>query len=95
MGNTNTNISNIITEYDMNEVKKHCKKNDAWLVIDGYVYDVSNFNHPGGDIISIGYGQDASEKFHNENVRHSSRAKKLLKTMQIGKLKKINNMCCI
>jgi L-lactate dehydrogenase (cytochrome) len=36
------------------EVKKHNKENDCWIVLNGIVYDISNYinSHPGGiDII--------------------------------------------
>jgi cytochrome b involved in lipid metabolism len=80
----------LLPEYDMTEVRKHNKANNSWLVIDGYVYDVSTFRHPGGDIIEIGYGKDATNQFHNENVKHSKTAKKLLKSFLIGKVKTID-----
>ncbi len=77
-----------LTEYDMTEVNKHNKIHDAWIVINEKVYDVSNFKHPGGDIISISYGMDATSNFYNKYVRHSPKARKLLKQFLIGKLKK-------
>lgn len=76
-----------LPEYTMSTVNKHNTYNDAWIVVDGYVYNVSEFRHPGGNIIEICYGKDATLQFHNENVRHSKTAKKLLKSFLIGKLK--------
>jgi len=39
-----------VTRYSVTEVAKHNTLNDAWLIINGYVYDVTQFarNHPGG-----------------------------------------------
>jgi cytochrome b involved in lipid metabolism len=56
--------SNIQTKkYSWNEVKQHNSKNDLWIVIDGYVYDITNFQkkHPGGSkVVNFYSGQDAS-----------------------------------
>lgn len=40
--------------FELEEVKKHTREDDCWLVVDGDVYDVTEFldEHPGGfDII--------------------------------------------
>jgi cytochrome b involved in lipid metabolism len=75
------------TFYTMEEVAKHNKKSDAWLVINNMVYDVTNWipDHPGGMIIMKGVGMDATELF--KKVGHDSYAKNKLKTFKIGKLK--------
>jgi len=79
-------------EYTMEEVQKHNKENDLWLVIDGNVYDVTNFlsNHPGGinPLLNRG-GQDVSTYFHNI-TKHKSNAEMstLMKSMLIGKVVK-------
>lgn len=52
--------------YSMGEVAKHNKDGDAWVVIDGGVYDVSTFAemHPGGEQLLLQYaGQDVTEDF--------------------------------
>ena len=49
------------------EVAKHAGRKDSWLVIDGNVYDVSNFaaRHPGGtELFRAWVGRDASAPFH-------------------------------
>ena len=76
-------------EYTMEEVKKHDKPNDAWLVIDGNVYDVTKFipHHPGLGAIFNGVGKDATEIFHR-NPYHKKSSHDKLKTLYIGKLKK-------
>lgn len=47
------------------EVAKHCTEDDAWIVINGNVYDVTDWapQHPGGSIIYKYAGADASDQF--------------------------------
>ena len=74
-------------EYTLEEISKHKKKSDAWLVISGKVYDITKWidNHPGGDIIMKGAGKDATKMF--KAIGHSSDSTKILKKLYIGKLK--------
>ena len=56
------------------EVAKHNKDNDCWVILNGKVYDVTSFlpDHPGGKrAITLYAGKDASEEFnmlHAPNV---------------------------
>ena len=87
--NTKSNTkSNKSTEYTLEEVAKHNKKSDAWIVIHNKVADVTKWIplHPGGDIIMKGVGKDATTLF--DNTGHDEYAKKMLKKYQIGILKK-------
>jgi len=47
------------------EVAKHASEDDAWLIIDSKVYDVTSFapTHPGGTIIYKFAGHDATDQF--------------------------------
>lgn len=83
-----TTKSNKSTEYTLEEVAKHNKKSDAWIVIHNKVADVTKWIplHPGGDIIMKGVGKDATTLF--DNIGHDEYAKKMLKKYQIGILKK-------
>lgn len=50
------------------EVSDHCSHNDAWIVLNGVVWDVSGFAvvHPGGeDVIIQHYGRDGSEMYND------------------------------
>lgn len=50
------------------EVSDHCSDNDAWIVLNGVVWDVSGFAsvHPGGeDVIIQHYGRDGSETYND------------------------------
>ncbi|KAF7428530.1 hypothetical protein PC9H_007754 [Pleurotus ostreatus] len=54
-------------QYTMEEVAKHTKKDDVWVVIDGQVLDVTEFlpDHPGGEkAIMLYAGRDATEEFN-------------------------------
>jgi cytochrome b involved in lipid metabolism len=51
------------TVYTWSEVQLHTKKDDKWLVMDGQVYNITNWvgKHPGGSrVISHYAGQDAT-----------------------------------
>ncbi|KAG6897724.1 hypothetical protein C0992_011934 [Termitomyces sp. T32_za158] len=53
--------------YSVEEVAKHNKKDDVWVIIDGQVLDVTKFlpDHPGGEKAILLYaGRDATEEFN-------------------------------
>ena len=55
-------------EYSMEEVAKHNKKDDLWIVVKGIVLDVTNWldEHPGGPQALFSHmGRDASEGSHH------------------------------
>jgi cytochrome b involved in lipid metabolism len=51
--------------FTWDEIKRHNRAQDLWLVIDGSVYDVSNFTgHPGSyDLLVQNGGSDATLGF--------------------------------
>jgi predicted heme/steroid binding protein len=54
-------------EYTVEDVAKHNKKDDVWVIIDGQVLDVTKFlpDHPGGEKAILLYaGRDATEEFN-------------------------------
>ncbi|MFK5892205.1 MAG: fatty acid desaturase [Pseudomonadota bacterium] len=53
-----------------NEVALHNSFTDCWIVIDGNVYDISNFisQHPGGSILGIYAGEDATAAFYSSHM---------------------------
>lgn len=66
------------------EVQKHKEDNNVWLVINGRVYDVSEYNeHPGGyELLIDNAGYDATDAFEDND--HSMLAKQRLETYFIG-----------
>ncbi|KAI1922925.1 Osmotic growth protein [Ophidiomyces ophidiicola] len=61
-------------EFSMDEVSRHNKKDDLWIVVKGVVMDVSNWldEHPGGSQALFSHmGRDATEEFemlHDDEV---------------------------
>ncbi|KAL7267500.1 Osmotic growth protein [Rhizina undulata] len=61
-------------EFTLEEVAKHNKKDDVWVVVKGVVMDVTNFleDHPGGVQAVLNFaGRDATEEFemlHDDEV---------------------------
>lgn len=78
-----------LKEFSKEEVAKHNKNEDCWVIIRDQVYDVSKFinDHPGGaDSIMIYAGGDATEQF--ELMHADSILKKYGPEFIIGKLGK-------
>jgi len=60
-------------EFTAEEVAKHNKKDDIWVIVDGQVLDVTKFlpDHPGGEKAILLYaGRDATEEF---NMLHDAK----------------------
>ena len=68
------------------EVAGHDSVSSCWMIIDGNVYDVTEYVplHPDGDSILRGCGKDASEMF--VSVDHSMTARELLTSYLLGAL---------
>ena len=50
----------------LEEIQKHDTEENGWIVLDGNVYDVSAYDHPGGKVIFkrfLGGNLDAKEEF--------------------------------
>jgi len=62
------------TEYTLEEIAKHNKKDDLWVVVKGVVLDLTNWldEHPGGPQAILNFmGRDATEEFemlHDDEV---------------------------
>jgi cytochrome b involved in lipid metabolism len=53
-----------VRSYSWEDIRKHDKENDAWVVMDGEVFDVSKFlnEHPGGSSVVLpSLGTDIQE----------------------------------
>lgn len=66
------------------ELHKHNTPTDAWAVVHGKVLDITEFakRHPGGDIILLAAGRDASILFETYHPRGISRG--VVNKLQIG-----------
>lgn len=75
----NATIQNKIT---WEEVKKHVTPDDAWVVHNNKVYDVSNWHeHPGGGVIFTHAGDDMTDIFA---AFHAPGSQNLMKKFYIG-----------
>lgn len=57
--------------YSMEDVSKHAVEKDAWMVIEGFVHDITDFlvEHPGGkDILMDHLGKDSTDAFNSEQI---------------------------
>ncbi|KAJ9295528.1 hypothetical protein DTO271G3_5984 [Paecilomyces variotii] len=75
------------TTYTLEEVQKHNKADDVWIVLHNKVYNITKYleDHPGGAAILVEVGgTDATEAF--EDIGHSDEARDALKDFEIGKL---------
>lgn len=71
--------------YTVEEVSKHNTAQDCWVIIDGKVFDVTQFltEHPGGKKVLLKKGgKDASKEF--KTFHNASIMQKLGLPMQIG-----------
>lgn len=77
--------------FTLEEVEKHTKLKDLWVIINGNVYDLSLYadEHPGGvDAILFVAGKDGTEDFYEAS--HSEESKMELEKYYIGTIKKEN-----
>ncbi|KAF8149875.1 acyl-CoA dehydrogenase [Crassisporium funariophilum] len=77
-------------EFSVEEVAKHNKQGDLWVIIDSKVYDLSKFAgmHPGGLSVLLDEeiaGQDATEAFFSLH-RHEVLLRKQYSRLQIGSI---------
>lgn len=87
-GNYSVDLENL-TEYSLEEVSKHKTKEDAWIVIDGLVLDITKWIpiHPGGDIILKGLGRDFTRQWWNIKRHNAEIRDKYFPKLIIGKIK--------
>lgn len=82
----------------INQVATHNQANDCWTVINGKVYDLTDYisRHPGGNTILATCGTDGTSLFDQRQTEdgqavgsgspHSSRAKQMLESYYLGDL---------
>ncbi|KID82932.1 cytochrome b5 [Metarhizium guizhouense ARSEF 977] len=74
-------------EFTIEELSKYNTKEELFVAIRGYVYDVTGFleDHPGGDEVLIDVaGQEATEAY--DDAGHSEDADKTLDKFLVGRL---------
>ena len=65
------------------ELESHNKLTDMWIAVNGFVYDVTKFQHPGGrDKFVTRAGTDCTEDF--DKVGHKN-ADKEMENLRIGR----------
>lgn len=77
--------------FSADEVAQHSTPDDCWTIINGSVYDVTEYvsKHPGGARIIQACGKDATSLFAtqgNTGGRHSATASSILEQFKIGSL---------
>lgn len=78
--------------FTLAEVSQHSTADDCWFVIDGEVYDVTEYiaagTHPGGEAILNGCGTDATEMFGSikDGQGHPAAAQAYKENFKIGTL---------
>lgn len=77
----------MLREVTREEVAKHCTEDDAWVIVEGDVYDVSKFipMHPGGkQLLAKFAGKDGTEQF--QLYHHDGVLRKYGDRLRVGKL---------
>lgn len=71
------------------EVAKHNKDGDCWLIVKNKVYDVSEYlsSHPGGKDKMLKWGGKEATKAVLENIPHPDNIEVTLERFYIGPLK--------
>ena len=72
--------------FTIEEVAKHRIRGDFWTIVDGSVYDLSNFvaHHPGGSLILSGGGTDSTVLYHTYHFQSRKRVDAVLAKYKIG-----------
>ena len=74
-------------KYRWEEIKQHKRRGDCWLLIDNKVYDVSQFQHPGGWVVLVRAAKDdATEAFAQVEGHASAKAEEMMTSLYIGDL---------
>lgn len=88
---SNTNTTNSFRDITMSELLQNNGEdgNRLWVMIHGYIYDLTDFNHPGGkEVLENDNLEEYEDKGDEFDSIHSPEAKKLMKKYRIGKLVK-------
>lgn len=74
--------------YTLEEVAKHASDEDCWTILNGRIYDVTEYAkvHPGGRKIFLGKGKDCTELYNKYHPWVNGAA--LIGKYQVGVVKK-------
>ncbi|KAL9649303.1 hypothetical protein ABK040_014606 [Willaertia magna] len=77
-----------VKTFSWEEISKHNNEESAWLVINGKVYDVTNFvsRHPGGDMILLAAGRHSTELYNSHHPSSVVENEATLKKFYIGEV---------
>jgi cytochrome b involved in lipid metabolism len=87
--------------YTIDEISKHNKNDDAWIIYQGYVYDITYFidKHPGGILINLSLGKDVEKTWNDYFVGWHLKNNEVIKVLtknKIGIVKEtFNNLSCL
>lgn len=72
------------------ELKKHNTVDDAWILYNGYVYDITYFIklHPGGSLINFSLGEDVVESWNKHLVGWHLKNKEVIEALTKNKIGK-------
>lgn len=72
--------------YSLAEVSNHDSATDCWLAINGKVYNMTKYvsRHPGGHMILMGAGRDATALFESHHPLKVTQNEALLKKFYVG-----------
>ncbi len=78
-----------LTTYTLSEVMTHNSANDCWMIIDGKIFDATEYiaSKEHNPEILRGCGLDATEMFKEERKHRQGRAQNLLPELIIGTLR--------
>eukprot|EP01113_Clastostelium_recurvatum_P044465 TRINITY_DN7512_c0_g1_i3.p1 TRINITY_DN7512_c0_g1~~TRINITY_DN7512_c0_g1_i3.p1 ORF type:complete len:142 (-),score=36.37 TRINITY_DN7512_c0_g1_i3:55-480(-) len=75
-------------KFTVSEVAKHSSTDDAWIIVDDKVYDVTSYveEHMGGDAILNYVGGDSTRAFRGD--QHPDKVQQILDQFYIGDIQK-------
>lgn len=77
-------------DYTHEEVAKHHKEGDKWVIVNNEVIDISHFDHPGGqEVLAHKGGKDVTKAMDKVAAHHENMAEvhAAIEANVIGKIK--------
>lgn len=85
----NSEVDNKDELISFSELRQHNGPFDAWTLVNDKVLDITEFakHHPGGEIILLSAGKDATILFHSYHPRGHALPNAVMKKLQIGTIR--------